>query len=171
MHAIASNCLRSLQEAELQTVSGRIPDDLYQWFASLQIEGAVTSSDKLRELLAHMKRQHDGSLDLVSAQAWFRDVVTPLRTALTTLERDEGVHSEVVMQIVEHVTAAAAALVSAQPATNADVIALEDMLVRRAFGMTEALLRQAVTAKAAAYEPGVVRRHAKQTIEIARLLS
>ena len=155
----------------METVSGRIPDELYQWFASLQIGGAVTSSDKLRELLAQVKRQYEGSLDLVSAQTWFRDVVAPLRTALSTLERDERLHSEVVVQIVEHVSALAAVLVSAQPRTKGEGTTLEDDLVRRVFGMTETLLRQAVTTRAAAYEPGVVRRHAKQTVELARLLS
>lgn len=155
----------------METVSGRIPDDLYQWFASLRIEGAVTSSDKLREVLARMKRQDEGSLDLVSAQAWFRDIVTPLRTSLTKLERDEGLHSEVVVQIVEHVSALAAALVSARPCNRGEAIALEDTLVRRVFVMTEALLRHAVTTRAAAFEPVVVRRHARQAIELARLLS
>lgn len=155
----------------METVSGRIPDDLYQWFASLQIEGAVTSSDKLRELLAQTKRQHEGAYDLVSAQAWFRDVVAPLRTCLTRLERDEGLHSEVVVQIVEHVSALAAALVSAHPQDRQEAVAIEDALVRRVFGVTEALLRQAVTTSAAAYEPTVVRRHAKQTIELSRLLA
>jgi hypothetical protein len=155
----------------METVSGRIPDDLYQWFASLQIDGAVTNSDKLRELLTQMKRQHEGSLDLVSAQAWFRDVVAPLRTCLTTLERDHGLHSEVVVQIIEHVSSLSAALVSGHPQDKDEAFALEDALVRRIFGIAEALLRQAVTTRAAAYEPGVVRRHAKQTIKLARLLS
>jgi hypothetical protein len=50
-------------------------------------------------------------------------------------------------------------------------VAIEDALVRRVFGVTEALLRQAVTTSAAAYEPTVVRRHAKQTIELSRLLA
>jgi hypothetical protein len=155
----------------METVSGRIPDELYQWFAALQVDGAVTSSDKLRELLAQVKRQYEGSLDLVSAQAWFRDVVAPLRTRLTTLERDEALHSEVVVQLVEQASALAAVLVSAHPRDKDEAAALEDALVRRVFGMTEALLRQAVTTKAAAFEPGVVRRHSKQTIELARLLS
>jgi hypothetical protein len=155
----------------METVSGRIPDDLYQWFASLRIEGAVTNSDKLRELLAQTKRQHEGSLDLVSAKAWFRDVVAPLRTCLTTLERDDRIHSEVLVQIVEHVSSLAAVLISGHPQDQDEAIALEDALVRRIFGITEALLRQAVTTRAAAYEPGVVRRHAKQTISLARLIS
>ena len=37
-----------------------------------------------------MKRQHEGSLDYVSAQSWFADVIAPLKRGLTALERDEG---------------------------------------------------------------------------------
>jgi hypothetical protein len=155
----------------METVSGRIPDDLYQWFASLQVEGAVTSSDKLRELLAQMKRQHDGSLDLVSAQSWFRDVLTPFRTALGTLERDEGLQSEVVNVIVEHVATLVAVLLSAHPTDKKEATAVEDTLVRRVFGLTESMLRQAVTPRAAGFDPGVVRRYSKQAVELAKLVS
>jgi hypothetical protein len=155
----------------METVSGRIPDDLYQWFASLRVEGAITSSDKLRELLAQMKRQHDGSLDLVSAQSWFRDVLTPFRTELGALERDEGLQSEVVNVIVEHVAALVAVLLSAHPIDKKEAVTVEDILVRRVFGLTESMLRQAVTPRAAGFDPGVVRRYSKQAVELAKLVS
>lgn len=154
----------------MDTISGRVPDDLYRWFAHLKIDGAVTNSDKLRVLLAQLKRQHEGSLDLVSAQAWFRDVTAPLRHCLSTVERDEGSHSEVVSTLVEHLSALAATLVSAHPRSRAEAAALEEFLVRRAFGLTEALLRQAVTPQAAAFEPGVVRKHCDQSITLAKLV-
>jgi hypothetical protein len=63
----------------MQMLSGRVPDDLYQWFASVEVERAVTTSDKLRVLLGQLKRQYDGSLDYVSALSWFRDLAAPLR--------------------------------------------------------------------------------------------
>lgn len=154
----------------METISGRVPDELYRWFAHLKVEGAVTNSDKLRVLLAQLKRQHEGTLDLASAQAWARDITAPLRQALSTIERDDGSHSEVVSILVEHLGALAAILVSVQPRNRAEAISLEEMLVRRAFGLTEALLRQAVTPQAAAFEPGVVRKHCDQCITLAKLV-
>ena len=154
----------------METVSGRIPDDLYQWFASLKLEGAVTNSDKLRLLLGQLKRQYDGSLDYVSALAWFRDVTTPLRVSLSMLERDEAMHSEVLTTLIEHVCALAATLVSSHPKDKQAAIDLEEVVVRRVFAMTEGLLRQAVTPNAAAFSPKVVRRYSAQTTQLAKLV-
>lgn len=166
----AGDRMATTQGGTMETISGRVPDELYRWFAHLKVDGAVTNSDKLRVLLAQLKRQHEGTLDLASAQAWARDITAPLRQALSTVERDEGSHSEVVSILVEHLSALAAILVSAQPRNRADAISLEEMLVRRAFGLAEALLRQAVTPQAAAFEPGVVRKHCDQCITLAKLV-
>jgi hypothetical protein len=86
----------------MEMLSGRIPADLYAWFAALEVEGAVTSSDKLRVLLAQLKRQHEGSMDFVSALSWFRDLGARLRHDLAAVERDGSAHSEVVTSLVEH---------------------------------------------------------------------
>jgi Arc/MetJ-type ribon-helix-helix transcriptional regulator len=155
----------------METVSGRIPAELYQWFAALRVEGAITNSDKLRVLLAQMKRQHEGSMDYVSALGWFRDVSSPLRVALSRLERDEGMHSELLATLMEHLSALAATVVSSQPQDRASALELEEAIVRRVFAMTEALLRQAVTPQAAAFDSAVVRRHCGQSIQLAGLVN
>lgn len=154
----------------METVSGRIPDELYQWFAALELEGAITNSDKLRLLLGQIKRQYEGSLDYVSALAWFRDLTAPLRVALSRIERDEDRHSEVMSTLVEHICVLAATLVSSQPSGKERAVELEQVMVRRVFAMTEALLRQAVTPEASAFDPKVVRRHSAQAIQLAKLV-
>ena len=154
----------------MEMLSGRIPADLYAWFAALEVEGAVTSSDKLRVLLAQLKRQHDGSMDYVSALSWFRDLGARLRQDLATVERDSNTHSEVVASLSEHLAAMAALVLSAHPQNKREAQALEDQLVRRASAMAEALLRQSVTPSAAAYDPKVVRRHCSNLAEMAKLI-
>lgn len=135
----------------------------------MKFEGAVTNSDKLRLLLGQLKRQYEGSLDYVSALAWFRDLTTPLRVNLSKLERDEAMHSEVLTTLIEHVCALAATLVSSHPEDARAAIELEEAVVRRVFAMSEGLLRQAVTPNAAAFDPKVVRRHSAQTTQLAKL--
>jgi hypothetical protein len=156
--------------AAMEMLSCRIPGDLYAWFAGLEVEGAVTSSDKLRVLLAQLKRQHEGTMDYVNALAWFRDLTARLRQDLAVVERDAGTHSEVVNSLVEHLSAMLATVVSAHPQGKRDAQQLEDTLVRRATAMAEALLRQAVTPNASAYDPKVVRRHGAKLVEMARLV-
>jgi hypothetical protein len=154
----------------MQMLSGRVPDDLYQWFVNVEAERTLTNSDKLRVLLAQLKRQYDGSLDYVSALAWFRDLAAPLRQNLGVLERDLGKQSEVVTTLIEQIGALAATVVSAHPKNEVEAAALEDTLVRRVFAMTEALLRQGITKEAAAYDASIVRKHSKRTIELATLV-
>jgi hypothetical protein len=151
----------------MESLSARIPSDLYLWLAQLQVEGATTNSDKLRVLLGQLKRQHDGAYDYVAAHSWARDITGRLRLALVRAEGASGRHSEVLGALLEHMTSSLALMVSNAPADAAEAAKLEDALVRRAFALCEALLRQATTTAAAAYDPQVVRRHMAATIELA----
>ena len=155
------------QASSMEPLSARIPSDLYFWLAQLQVEGATTNSDKLRVLLGQLKRQHDGAFDYVAAHAWARDMTGRLREALVRTEGSSGRHSEVLTLLLDHVTTSLAMVVSQAPTDEAAAAKLEDALVRRAFALCEALLRQATTATAAAYDPAVIRRHIAATIELA----
>jgi len=152
-------------------ISGRIEDDLYQWFVSLEYPGAKTNSDKLREALKELRGQHQASADFVKAQTWIHAMANPVRRSLTVLERDQGAHSEVMASLTDHVIAMAALVLSGRPETIEEAAQLEEQLVRRAVGMTEGLLRQALTPSAAAFDPDVVRRHSARIIELATLIN
>lgn len=152
-------------------VSGRIEDDLYAWFVSLQYEGAATNSDKLREALKELRSQHAGAEDTVTALAWLQKLAAPLRQNLSILDRDAAMHSEVMTLLVEHVTAMAAMVIAARPQNGGEARQLEEQLVRKGFAMTEALLRQAVTPSAAAFDPKVVRRHCERSVELAAFIN
>lgn len=152
-------------------ISGRIEDELYQWFISLKYESAKTNSEKLREALKELKLQHDGAHDFVTALTWFQNMVKPLSQSLSVVERDEMAHSEVMALLIENISAMAATLISSRPTTLAEAKQIEEQLVRRAMALTEALLRQGVTPSAAAFDDGVVRRHSSRTIDIALLIN
>ncbi|WP_293393901.1 hypothetical protein [Nevskia sp.] len=155
------------QSHSMEPLSVRIPSDLYLWLAQLQVEGATTNSDKLRVLLGQLKRQHDGALDYVAANTWARDLTGRLRDALVRVEGRSGRHSEVLNLILDHLTTSLALVVSQVPEDEAGAARIEEALVRRALALGEALLRQATTAAAAAFDPAVIRRHIAATIELA----
>jgi len=46
--------------AQMQTLSIRIPDEDFQWLSSLQEADAKTPSEKLRALLARIRKQEAG---------------------------------------------------------------------------------------------------------------
>jgi len=155
----------------MEPVSARLPSDLYLWLAGLEMEGAPTNSDKVRELLAQIKRQYDGAFDYAAAHAWVRDLMHRLNDGLVAAEIESGGHSDLLTGLLEHITALLALVVSARPVSAAEAAQLEDALVRRVFSMTNTLLRQATTTQAAAFDPAVVRKHYASTLELAHLLN
>ncbi|MBL8510626.1 MAG: hypothetical protein JNM52_03175 [Betaproteobacteria bacterium] len=151
----------------MEPLSARIPSDLYLWLAQTKVEGATTTSDKLRVLLGQIKQQHDGALDYVTAHSWAHDVTNRLRKSLVRLEGDTGSHSAVLNTLLDHLTSALALTISTTPSNEAEVRQLEDALVRRVFLMSETLLRQGLSSSALAYDPTVVQRHMATTLELA----
>ena len=73
--------------------------------------------------------------------------------------------------LTEHVIAMAAVILSSQPKTTAEAIQVEDQLVRRAMAMAEAMLRQALTPSAAAFDSAVIQRHSARLIELVTLIN
>lgn len=151
-------------------ISGRIDDDLYQWFISLEYPNTRTNSDKLREALKELRTQREASQDFLKAQRWLHGMTDPLRSAVSLLERDGATHSEVMASLTEHATAMEALILSAHADTTEEARQLEEQLVRRAIGMTETLFRQALTPSAAAFDTDVVRRHLSRLVELAALI-
>jgi hypothetical protein len=151
-HAMAN------QAVSMEPLSARIPSDLYGWLAQLQVEGATTNSDKLRVLLGQLKRQHDGAFDYVAAHAWARDMTARLREALVRTEGRTGRHSEVLNVLLDHLTTSLAMVVSDAPTDEAS----DSANARRT---------SASSSLAAAYDPGVVRRHMAATVELAATIS
>lgn len=154
----------------MEPLSARIPSDLYLWLAQLQVEGATTNSDKLRVLLGQLKRQHDGLVDHAAAHAWARDLTARLRDALARIEGQGSGHSEVMNLLLDHLGGSLAIALGAAPTTPAEAARVEDALVRRAFALTEGLLRQGTTAQARAHDPDVIQRHMPTTLELARTI-
>jgi hypothetical protein len=155
----------------MMPVSSRLPEDLYQWLAGLPLEGATTFSDKMREAIATLKRLHDGGTDYVGALAMHRDLARAARDQIAAIERDSGVHSEVLAALLEHVPAFGAMLQSACLTTIDDARALEAQLTRRALQLAETLLRQLLTTEASAYDPLIVQHNAGRLIELAQRIS
>ena len=150
-------------------ISGRIPDDLYQWLSMTSLEGATTMSDKLRVAVATLKRLQDGDADYNGALAMHRDLQGGARRQFAQLEPRHG-HSEVLASIMEHSPAISAALTSAQVNGLPDARRLEDQLTQRCLQLAESLLRQAITREARAYDGQVVARHALPLIELATII-
>jgi hypothetical protein len=159
--------------SQMQTLSVRVPTEDIEWLASLEIAGAATPSDKLRALIAQMRRQHQGTMDYAACVAWLRDLLAPFVVAIREVEHRQKLHSDAINAVIEWVPQIAATLLAERrfASDGAKITELEDALIQRCFQLTTSLLRLGVTPQAECYDPSAIGRHLARVIELVDLIS
>jgi hypothetical protein len=159
---------------QMQTLSARIPTEDLEWLVSLDLQGAVSPSDKVRALIGQLRRQYEGTLDYQRSLAWLRDLVAPFVSAIRTLEHHNQMHSEVLTLVDEALPQIMATLLSERGITNdatKRAIEVEQIVVQRCFQLLTSILRLAVTREAACYNPKVLDQYVPQVLEIAEIIA
>ena len=162
---------------QMQTVSARLPSEDLQWLSALELPGAVTPSDKLRALIAQMRKQHEGALDYAACLAWLRDLLAPFVIDLRRIEHSERTHSEAVSAIIAWAPQVMATMLSARDFSNdgdngvARAREVEDALVQCCFRLLMALLRLGVTSAAECYSADVIEKHLPRVVELVQLIA
>ena len=157
----------------MQTLSVRVPSEDIEWLATVDSPGAVTPSDKLRSLIAQMRKQHQGTMDYAACVAWLRELLAPFVVAIREAEHRQKLHSGVIDAVVEWVPQIAASLLAERNFSDGpkNLLALEDNLIQRCFHLTTTLLRLGITPRAECYDPSALERHLGRVIELADLIS
>ena len=159
---------------QMQTLSARIPTEDIEWLASLDIQGAVSPSDKLRALIAQMRRQYEGTLDYERSLSWLRDLVAPFVTGIRAFEHNNRMHSEVLTLAAEWLPQVMATLLSERSLpkdAKKRAIDVEEIVVQRCFQLLASIMRLAVTRDAACYSPAVIDKHVSTVLEIAGIVT
>jgi hypothetical protein len=159
---------------QMQTLSARIPTEDIEWLAGLDIQGAVSPSDKLRALIAQMRRQQEGTLDYERSLSWLRDLVAPFVTSIRAFEHNNRMHSEVLTLAAEWLPQIMATLLSERSLpkdAKKRAIDVEEIVVQRCFQLLASIMRLAVTRDAACYDPTVIDRHISSVLEIAGIVT
>jgi hypothetical protein len=163
-----------MMNAQMQTLSARVSSEDVAWLASLQIDGAITPSDKLRALIGQMRKQHEGALDYAACSAWLRDLLSPAVTDVRAFEHQQRMHSAAVAAILEWAPQVMATLLSQhrfEGDGTAGAVAFEASVMQQSFQMLAALLRLGVTPGADCYAPGIIDKHLPRVLELAQLIS
>jgi hypothetical protein len=159
---------------QMQTLSARIPTEDLERLVSLDIQGAVSPSDKVRALIGQLRRQHEGTMDYQRSLAWLRDLVAPFVSAIRALEHRNQMHSEVLTLVTEGLPQIMATLLSerglTQDATER-AVEIEQIVVQRCVQLLTSILRLAVTREAACYNPKVIDTYLPQVLEIADIIA
>lgn len=140
-------------------LSVRIGQEEADFIASLQIEGAVTLSDKIRELLKQARQAHMGEQDFAHALAQAEQAVLPVRHRLVQAEQELGVHSAVLARLLAALPEwwALATSEGAQLTVDAARLqAYEAAMTVHAVRLMEGLLQLMVGASDVAYDETVL---------------
>jgi hypothetical protein len=159
---------------QMQTLSARIPTEDMEWLVGLDIQGAVSPSDKLRSLIGQMRRQQEGTLEYQRSLGWLRDLVAPFVSAIRALEHHNRMHSEVLTLATEALPQIMAILLSERGLTKdakERAIEVEEIVVQRCFQLLMSILRLAVTRDAGCYNPKVIDAHVQNVLEIADVVA
>jgi len=156
-------------------LSVRLSEDDSTFLAQLELEGAVTSSDKVRGLIRQARLRHQRPETFAGALAASHDALAPalrtVREAEQAADRRSGVVVGLLTTIEEFL-----ALSLSTPSELADadpdrMLRHEARLVDCAARMTEQMLRWAVTPSAPAYDPAVVARRLSALNDLMTLIT
>lgn len=154
-------------------LSVRLSEDDTSFLTELEIDGAITASDKIRGLI-RQARHRAGPVDsFPAALALSHEHLAAAVRAVRVIEQDLDCHSDVAVGLMT-TAEEFLALALAVPRTGASLDELtrhEARLVDCAARMTEQLLRWAVTPRAPAYDPGVITRRLSGLFDLMQLVS
>ena len=155
-------------------LSVRVSDEDAEFLAALQIDGAVTPSEKLRALIARSRGEATEGRSFEASLARLRAQLEPTAQLLRTREMEQRGRSQLILEVMQALPDLGALLVAGPaPAARSkaeDLIAFERSVADRVFRLIEAVLRLAVTEKSPCYNPDVVTQGAVGTLELSRVI-
>lgn len=155
-------------------LSVRLSEEDTNFLASLEMEGAVTASEKIRGLLRIARQRAEEPSSFPAALAVSHEHLAHSVRSVRILEQDADKHSDVtigLMTVAEEFLALALTAPRAGSKGAGDALqAHEARLVDCAARMTEQLLRWAVTPTAPAYDPSVVSRRLSGLTDLMHLI-
>lgn len=155
-------------------LSVRLSEEDTAFLARLQMDGALTASDKIRGLIRLARQRADEPESFSAALAISHDQLAASMRALRMMEIQADEHSDVVIGIMTTAEELLALALAAPRPNGGDsheaLVRHEARLVDCAARMTEQLLRWAVTPTAPAYDPGVVTRRVTALGDLMKLI-
>lgn len=152
-------------------ISVRISQEDADFIANLNLEGANTPSDKIRELLKEARLAHTSSLDYQSALVKCENFIQTAKHDVLIREKQLGIHSPILARAFELVPDLMATLATKLP-EETDITTLkqyERELMWRLVRLMDGILQLAITGKAAAYDDNVLDELAN-TLTLAQII-
>ena len=152
-------------------ISVRISQEDADFIANLQVEGANTPSEKIRELLKQARQSYTQPQDYGTALAQAEQFLQNAKRDVLHAEKELGVHAHILARLFELLPDLTATLVADVP-TESELEALkkyEREVMWRIVRLTDSILQLAVTAKGAAFDDSVLAQ-LENTLNLAHII-
>ncbi|MDO4640967.1 MAG: hypothetical protein Q4A84_04590 [Neisseria sp.] len=152
-------------------ISVRISQEDADFIANLDVEGANTPSEKIRELLKQARLAHTQMHDYGTALGAVEQFFQSAKHDVLHAEKEFGVHSHILARLFELLPDLSATLAADLP-ENADLDMLkkyEREVMWRIVRLADSILQLAVTGKGAAYDDGVL-DELENTLKLAHIV-
>lgn len=167
------------ETAKTRSISGRISERDFEFLVSYQLDGKVTVSEKLRYVASFFRRYHESFSDYEEALAESNRLIEPTRLALKVYDRDEGVRSQLLEQVMIVIPSLMAELITSKDrlagATGAkkrnEAIKLEENVLQNILPLIEDLLRLALTSRSPSYHPSLLKGRLETISELVGMSS
>lgn len=145
-----------------------------EFLAVLQIEDAVTLSEKVRALIKRARHRHQQKTDYDSYLKFMGDILNNLNHQVKLAEVNLGLHSEMVTYFLEWSVESFAFIASMQQQEDVDeetLKVLERGIVKRIFRLFETTTRMGITKKAPCYDEAIISQNFDGIIELVELIN
>ncbi|MEM9530356.1 MAG: hypothetical protein AAGA23_05520 [Pseudomonadota bacterium] len=156
-------------------LSVRLSEEDARFLRSLSMPDATNVSEKLRHIIGRARQREAGRHSYPAALKLVDQLLDPVRQQLLDFERRERVHSELLARVYEWLPDMLGYLLAGldqEPDSDEmlDLAELESGIADRAFRLTEAVLRLALTEPNPCYEDDAISRRLPATLGLAKLL-
>lgn len=133
-------------------ISVRIPPQDVEFIAGLQIDDAITPSEKIRALIKEARENREAAGDPLGRRRTLEEIAKAVREA----ELEQSVHSELIASVIEWLFGIFGALTTLDP-EKLELSELEEELGARIGRLFLTVTRYGVTEEAPCYRPELVR--------------
>lgn len=151
-------------------ISVRITPRDAEFIAKLNIDDAVTPSDKIRALLKEARTQRDNTKDLSTCLGLARKAVDPFFNKLKEQEIIEQTHSELVTVFGEWLSDMLGYISACDINKNIDAVEVERELTNRIFRLCNMIVRMGVTQQAPCYDPDIIAKSLPPLMEVMTII-
>tara|TARA_R110000868_G_scaffold92100_4_gene255367 strand:- start:103383 stop:103856 length:474 start_codon:yes stop_codon:yes gene_type:complete len=146
-----------------------LPAEDAEFIASLNVSGAVTPSDKIRQIISDARLRTETGKNFNEVLKAAQEDLRPSVDNLRNLEREAEVESELLHYFAEWLCETQAEFISG-PENTDDLVKYEARMAQRAVKLTEYILRLAITEDAPCFNPELMTNATKRIVELSRLI-